>query len=493
MFIIGGGINGCGIARDAAGRGLSVRLAEQGDLAQATSSASSKLFHGGLRYLEYYEFGLVRKALEEREILLSAMPHISHPMRFVMPHHKGLRPRWLIRLGLFMYDHLGKRKLLPSSWGVDLRKEESGNILKDTYKFGFEYSDCWVHDSRLVSLNARDAAQLGAHIMTRTQVTKAVHDGTGWLITCKDMLYNSITNYHAKMLVNAAGPWIQQVVEEQLPTASAHKIRLVRGSHIVVPKLYDHDKPYIMQGHDDRIVFLIPFEQDYTIIGTTDVDHQGKPGDAVCSDDEAEYLCDFVNEYLKQPVQMSDIVWRYAGVRPLFDDGAGNASAATRDYVLELQKVALAPLLNVFGGKITTYRKLAEAAMEKLLVDGKSSHWTAGVPLPGGDFAVDGRADLVRGLRNKYSYLDEAWAYRLVTTYGTDSFALLGESTQQAQLGQDFGASLCQKEVEWLMQHEFAQTVDDIIWRRTKLGLRLSPQQQQDIATWMLNQQGVSA
>ena len=489
LFIIGGGINGCGIARDAAGRGLSVRLAEQGDLAQATSSASSKLFHGGLRYLEYYEFGLVRKALEERETLLSAMPHISHPMRFVMPHHKGLRPRWLIRLGLFMYDHLGKRKHLAASRNLDLRKITAGKVLQKQYRFGFEYSDCWVHDSRLVSLNARDAAQHGAQIMTRTKVIKAERHQLGWCITCQDVATNRLTTYTAKMLVNAAGPWIQQVINNQLPEPSAHQIRLVRGSHIVVPKLYEHDQPYILQGHDGRIVFLLPFEQDYTLIGTTDIDHDADPQDAVCSTTEATYLCDFVNEYLQQPVSTTDIVWSYAGVRPLFDDGAGNASAATRDYVLELQDHNAIPLINVFGGKITTYRKLAEAVMEKLLAHAKSNHWTAGVPLPGGDFAVDGRSRLVAQLRDKYTYLDQAWAYRLVTTYGTDSFNLLADKLEQHQLGKDFGANLTQTEITWLMQHEFAQTVEDVIWRRTKLGLRLTQQQQQDIAIWMHSQQ----
>jgi len=488
LFIIGGGINGCGIARDAAGRGLSVRLAEQGDLAQATSSASSKLFHGGLRYLEHYEFGLVSKALAEREVLLSAMPHISHPMRFIMPHHKGLRPRWLIRLGLFMYDHLGQRKHLAASRNLDLRKQAAGNPLQQQYKFGFEYSDCWVHDSRLVCLNARAAAQHDADIMTRTQVTEAVRDKHGWRISCQDVVSNKTTTYTAKMLVNAAGPWIQQVIENHLPEASAHKVRLVRGSHIVVPKLYHHDQPYILQGHDGRIVFLLPFEQDYTLIGTTDIDHDGDPQDATCSTAEATYLCDFVNEYLQQPVSTTDIVWSYAGVRPLFDDGAGNASAATRDYVLELQDHNTIPLINVFDGKITTYRKLAEAVMEKLLAQAKSNHWTAGVPLPGGDFAVDGRSQLVAQLRDKYTYLDQPWAYRLVTTYGTDSFNLLADNLEQQQLGQDFGANLTQAELTWLMQHEFAQTAEDVIWRRTKLGLRLSQPQQQTIVMWMREQ-----
>ena len=492
LFIIGGGINGCGIARDAAGRGLSVRLAEQGDLASATSSASSKLFHGGLRYLEYYEFGLVRKALEEREVLLSAMPHICHPMRFIMPHHQGLRPRWLIRIGLFLYDHLGKRKLLPASKQLDLRKQAIDMPLKSNYRYGFEYSDCWVHDSRLVVLNARHAAQLGAHVMTRTKVTKIKRFNDHWLIYCTDSKTGQSTQYQATMLINATGPWIQDVIEQQIGTPTQHNIRLVRGSHIVVPKLFDHPQPYILQGKDGRIVFMIPFEKDYTLIGTTDVDHTTATDAVNCTDEEAEYLCNFVNEYLQKPVQVSDIVWRFAGVRPLFDDGANSASAATRDYVLELVNGDRAPLLNVFGGKITTYRKLAEAAMEKLLIDGDKSHWTAGVPLPGGDFAVDGRNDLMRGLRNKYTYLTKEWAWRLVTTYGTDSFALLGDCLKQPQLGEDFGATLTAREVEWLMQHEFAQSVEDIIWRRTKLGLKLSDEQQQAIQVWINQHQDLA-
>ena len=493
LFIIGGGINGCGIARDAAGRGLSVRLAEQGDLASATSSASSKLFHGGLRYLEYYEFGLVRKALEERETLLKAMPHICHPMRFVMPHHKGLRPRWLIRLGLFMYDHLGKRKLLPASWQIDLRKDIAGEALKADYQHGFEYSDCWVHDSRLVALNARDAAKLGANIMTRTKVTKVERFNNDWLVTCTNQFTGQEANYRARMLVNASGPWIQEVIEKQIKTPTDHKIRLVRGSHIVVPKLFDHAKPYILQGKDGRIVFMIPFENDYTLVGTTDVDHTAAPDNVTCTDAEASYLCNFVNEYLQNSIQESDIVWRFAGVRPLFDDGANSASAATRDYVLELINGDNAPLLNVFGGKITTYRKLAEAAIAKLLVNSQDSDWTADVPLPGGDFAVDGRNDLMHALRNKYTYLNQDWAWRLVTTYGTDSFTLLGDSLKQSQLGEDFGATLTSREVAWLMQHEFAQTVEDIIWRRTKLGLKLSDEQQQAIHAWINNHQDLAA
>jgi glycerol-3-phosphate dehydrogenase len=490
IFIIGGGVNGCGIARDAAGRGLSVRLAEQGDIAQGTSSASSKLFHGGLRYLEYYEFGLVRKALEEREVLLNAMPHISYPMRFIMPHHQGLRPQWLIRMGLFLYDHLGKRKWLPSSRQINLHKHIAGSTLKSSYSHGFEYSDCWVHDSRLVVLNAKDAAQRGAIIMTRTQVINAHRIGNEWLITTLNVNSNITHQFRAKKLVNASGPWIQKVISEQLKVPTQHKIRLVRGSHIVVPKLYDHPHPYILQGHDGRIVFLIPFEGDYTLIGTTDVDHASSPQSATCSDKEAEYICQFVNEYLHTNISPNSIVWRFSGVRPLFDDGAGSASAATRDYVLELQGHDTAPLLNVYGGKITTYRKLAEATMKKLYANATNHNWTAGVPLPGGDLAVDGVPKLINDLRNTYHYLDQKWAFRLATTYGTETFKLLGECHSITELGQNFGVNLTEKEVHWLIEHEFALTAEDILWRRTKLGLRFTKEQQQGLQHW-LNQKQV--
>lgn len=485
LFIIGGGVNGCGIARDAAGRGLSVALAEQGDLAQGTSSVSTKLFHGGLRYLEYYEFSLVRKALKEREVLLSAMPHISYPMRFVMPHHKGLRPKWLIRMGLFLYDHLGKRKWLAGSSQINLRKHIAGSTLNDSYTHGFEYSDCWVHDSRLVVLNAKDAALRGANIMTRTKVVDAQREDHQWVITTLDVNTNQQQKFHAKQLVNASGPWVQDVIVEHIKVPTKHKVRLVRGSHIVVPKLYDHEHPYIFQGHDGRIMFLLPFETDFTLVGTTDVDHGLDPLSAKCSNKEAEYICQFVNEYLNKSISTQDIVWSFSGVRPLFDDGAGSASAATRDYVLELKDAQNAPLVNVYGGKITTYRKLAEATMAKLDTQAAKHNWTAGVALPGGDLAVDGVPALIQKLCSTYSYLDQKWAHRLATTYGTETFALLGQSKEALELGQNFGSNLTATEVNWLIDHEFAMTADDILWRRTKLGLRLDEQQQQHLQQWL--------
>jgi glycerol-3-phosphate dehydrogenase len=484
LFIIGGGVNGCGIARDAAGRGLSVTLAEMGDLAQATSSASSKLFHGGLRYLEHYEFGLVRKALKEREVLLEAMPHISWPMRFVLPYHNGLRPSWLIRMGLFMYDHLGGRKILPATRDLDLRSHPTGKVLKDTFVKGFEYSDCWVQDARLVVLNAMDAEQRGATILTRTKVTGATRHAAYWEVQVEGP--DGPRTHRARTLVNAGGPWIADVITGTLGLNSREGIRLVRGSHIVTRKLFDHDQPYILQSADDRIVFAIPYEGDFTLIGTTDVDHGDDPAGAECTDEEAQYLCDLVSEYLAEPVTMEDIVWRFAGVRPLYDDGASSATQATRDYVLSLNEEG-APLLNIFGGKITTYRRLAESAMEKIggHLTLPKDKWTAGVPLPGGDFPVDGVDRLVADLHKRYPFLSDFWARRLVRAYGTEAAGVLGNAEQAADLGEDFGATLTESEINWLMKHEYARTAEDVIWRRNKLGLRLTKEQTQKLDDWM--------
>ncbi|WP_313136358.1 glycerol-3-phosphate dehydrogenase [Paracoccus jeotgali] len=499
LFVIGGGINGCGIARDAAGRGLSVVLAEQGDLAQGTSSASTKLFHGGLRYLEYFEFRLVREALEERETLLTAMPHISWPMRFVLPYSpdmrfesdtptsrllslvmpwmKGRRPAWLIRLGLFMYDNLGGRKILPGTRKLDLRTDPAGKPLKPGFRLAYEYSDCWVQDSRLVVLNARDAEARGATILTGTEVIEARRDNGIWLIATDGP--DGPATYRARALVNAGGPWVAQVVHDVAHIDTREGVRLVRGSHIVTPRLYDHDRSYFFQGTDGRIIFAIPYEQDFTLIGTTDQDHDGPPSEAYCTDEERDYLCDFASQYFARPVTAADVVWTFSGVRPLYDDGAKSATAATRDYVLSLDEAGGAPLLNVFGGKITTYRRLAESALARL-----ASHfpqaggkWTAGVPLPGGDFPVNGVADLIDRLRRDYPFLTEAWATRLVRNYGTEARLILGTATTPADLGPDFGASLTGAEIDWLISREYARGINDILWRRTKLGLHLTPAQ----------------
>ncbi|MBD3764840.1 MAG: glycerol-3-phosphate dehydrogenase [Rhodobacterales bacterium] len=498
LFVIGGGINGCGIARDAAGRGLSVTLAEQGDLAQATSSASTKLFHGGLRYLEYFEFRLVREALEEREILLVAMPHISWPMRFVLPLHPGMRfdsdtpasrllarvmpwmrgrrPGWMIRLGLFLYDTLGGRRILPATRALDLTQDPAGRPLRPEFRRAFEYSDCWVEDSRLVVLNARDAAARGARILTRTRVVGAERTGDHWTIRTEGAEGPRV--HHARVLVNAAGPWVGQVIRNVARLNSSEGVRLVRGSHIVTRRLYDHDRCYFFQGSDGRIIFAIPYEQDFTLIGTTDMDHTGDPSDVGCTEGERDYLLAFASRYFARPVTEADVVWTYSGVRPLYDDGASSATAATRDYVLSLE-TAGAPMLNVFGGKITTYRRLAESAMDRLapVFAGLKGAWTARVPLPGGDFPHDGVAALTDRLRDRYPFLDPAHAARLVRAYGTEAFDLLGAARSPADLGRDFGATLTEAEVTWQMTREWARRAEDVVWRRTRLGLRMTPDQ----------------
>jgi glycerol-3-phosphate dehydrogenase len=488
LLIIGGGINGCGIARDASGRGLSVTLCEKSDLASATSSASTKLFHGGLRYLEYYEFRLVREALLERETLLRAMPHISWPLRFVLPHHKGLRPRWLLRLGLFIYDHLGGRKILPASRSLDLRTDPAGAPLQDRYTNAFEYSDCWVEDSRLVVLNARAAADMGAEILTRTLCERAERDGAQWRVTLRCADTGAVRELRAKVLVNAGGPWVSEVLHGRIGQNSPDKVRLVRGSHIVTRKLFDHDRPYMFQQSDGRVIFAIPYETDFTLIGTTDQDHEGDPSEAVCTPAEADYLRGAVSEYLKKPVEKSDIVWTYSGVRPLYDDGASSATAATRDYVLTVTDAdGKAAMLNVFGGKITTYRRLAESALAKIApyLPGAGDAWTAGRPLPGGDFAVDGFDTLVAGLRARYGFLDGKWARRLARAYGTQAAEMLGDAASAADLGRKFGWNLTEREVVWLMEREWARSAADILWRRSKLGLRLSKDEAAALDAWM--------
>ncbi len=487
LFIIGGGVNGCGIARDAAGRGMKVVLAEQGDLAQATSSASTKLFHGGLRYLEYYEFRLVREALIERELLWQAMPHISWPLRFVLPYHKGLRPTWLMRLGLFIYDHLGGRKLLPATKTLNLRNHPTGKTLKSSFTKGYEYSDCWVQDARLVALNAREAAQRGATILTRNRVSGAQRHTDHWIVTTTDTNTGITRDILAHCLINAGGPWVTDVILDKLHIASREKARLVRGSHIVTKRLFDHDQPYILQGADNRVVFAIPYEDDFTLIGTTDSDHKGPPGEAKCTDQEADYLCNFVSEYFMKPVTRDDIVWTYSGIRPLYDDGASSATEATRDYVLSLDTQGGAPLLNIFGGKITTYRRLAEAALKKLATVSPvpGADWTAGVALPGGDFPVDGVPALIDALQEQFPFLDFVWARRLVRCYGTEARDALAGARTIADLGCDFGAGLSEAELRWLMAKEFARTGGDVLWRRTKLGLRMDAVQRQAVSDWM--------
>lgn len=488
VVIIGGGINGCGIARDAAGRGLSALLCEKDDLAQATSSASTKLFHGGLRYLEYYEFRLVREALIEREVLLRAMPHISWPMRFVLPHHSGLRPSWLLRLGLFLYDHLGGRKILPPTEALNLKTHAAGQPLKDIYTKGFEYSDCWVEDSRLVVLNARDAEARGATIKTRTRVEGASRDGDLWLVDLKDTWSGETYQVKTKAIINCGGPWVSEILHDRIHDQSKDGVRLVRGSHIVTKKLFDHDKSYIFQQSDGRIIFAIPYEDDFTLIGTTDVDHTGDPKDAICTQEEIEYLTSAASEYFAKPVTADDVVWTFSGVRPLYDDNASSATEATRDYVLKIRdENGKAPLLNVFGGKITTYRKLAEAALSEIkgYFPSLGKSWTGEQPLPGGNFPVDGAGRLALELGAAYPFASDRFIVRLIKAYGTDAYAVLGDARSENELGRHFGWDLYEREVQWLMSHEYARTAEDIIWRRSKLGLRLTEDEIASLEHWM--------
>jgi glycerol-3-phosphate dehydrogenase len=486
LAVIGGGVNGCGIARDAAGRGAKVILLERGDLASGTSSGSTKLIHGGLRYLEHYEFGLVRESLIEREKLWAIAPHIVWPMRFVLPYRKGLRPRWLLRAGLFLYDHIGGRKRLPATRTIDLRDEAAGKALRPGFTTGFEYSDCWVDDARLVVLNARDAADRGADIRTRTEVTKLARADGSWQIAL-----STGETVRAKAIANAAGPSVLDLLQR----VEAHKrdsdevIRLVRGSHIVVRKRFDSPQAFFFQNPDGRIFFAIPYEDDFTLIGTTDADH--KPGDPMeASAEEIAYLCAGASEYLREPLTPEDVVWSYAGVRPLVDDGSGRPEAASRGYRFDIDtgEDGQAPLLSVFGGKITTYRHLAEGAVGELarwlpILAGKG--WTADAALPGGNFPVTEAGDQRDGLARDYPFLAIATIRRLSRCYGTCAREWLGNANCAADLGRDFGYGLSEAEVRYLVQREWAHTADDILWRRSKLGLRFDKTQSTALDHWL--------
>lgn len=488
LLVIGGGINGAGIARDAAGRGLSVLLCEQGDLASATSSASSKLIHGGLRYLEYYEFRLVREALAEREVLLENAPHIIFPMRFVLPHNRSLRPAWMIRAGLFLYDHLGGRKRLAGSHGVDLARSPMGAPLKPEYRKGFVYSDCWVDDARLVVLNALDAAARGAEIRTRTRCVAARRTEAGWEARLRDLRTGAETRAAARILINAAGPWVARVVEEVLALPRRAPLRLVKGSHIVVPRLHDGTQAYILQNDDGRVVFVIPYEGAFSLIGTTDVPFEGDPATVAIDESELRYLCDAVGRYFRAPPAPEDVVWTYAGVRPLYDDAAEDASAVTRDYVLDLDAgPGRAPLLCVYGGKITTYRQLAEHAMRDLAPYAQTTRgpWTDRVPLPGGDLPGADFPRFLAELRAERPWLPEAMAHRMARAYGTRIGRVLGDAAALADLGRDFGGGLTEREVTYLVEEEWAETADDILWRRTKLGLHTPEGTAAALTAWL--------
>jgi len=498
LAIIGGGVNGCGIARDAAGRGNSVFLCEMNDLASGTSSWSTKLVHGGLRYLEYYEFHLVREALIEREILWKIAPHIIRPLRFVLPHHKGLRPAWLLRLGLFLYDHIGGRRLLPPTRSVDLRRDEVGKpLVANRYRIGFEYSDCFVDDARLVVLTARDAADRGADIRTRNRAVEIVQREGIWHVTVENALTHTRSTIRARVLVNAGGPWVEQVLALGSGVNARAKVRLVQGSHIVVRKLYDHDRAYMFQNSDGRIVFVIPYQEDFTLIGTTDRDYEGDPADVKASDEEVRYLCASVDEYLAKPIKPEDVVWAYSGVRPLYDDGASEAKSATREYVFELDTPGGAPLLSIYGGKITTHRRLAEEALEKLAPYLKGTKapegWTARAPLPGGDMDVSAVAELSAQLVRRYPCLEAAHANRLAHAYGTRATRLLGDAKSAHDLGRWFGATLTEAEITYLVSSEWACTTEDVIWRRSKLGLRLTSSEVAALDAWMLGRHPAAA
>jgi len=499
IFIIGGGINGCGIACDAAGRGLNVTLCEQGDLARGTSSASSKLIHGGLRYLEYYEFRLVRKALAEREVLLRAAPHIVHPMRFLLPYHKALRPAWLIRLGLFIYDHLGGRKLLPGTRTVNLQNSRYGEALQNKYRMAFEYSDCIVDDARLVILNAMAAQDKGARIYSRCKVLSARQEGGIWAIEVQDALTGAKRVLRTKFLINAAGPWVSGIIKNTIQAEnnkSNTKVRLVKGSHIIVPRIYSHDRAYTFQGGDGRVVFAIPYREDFTLIGTTDVDYEGDLDRVEISPGEITYLCDFVGEYFKQPLTPEDVVWQYAGVRPLCDDGTSTAQAATRDYILNIEDgVNGQPaFLNVIGGKITTYRVLAEDALEKIkrYLPAMKGKWTSSQTLPGGDMEGGNTGAETARICDKYPDLDKKYIARLVRSYGSLADRVLNQNQAMGTLGQYFGGDLYETEVLYLMENEWAVTAEDILWRRSKLGLHFRDAEIEALDLWMKNHRNSS-
>lgn len=485
LLIIGGGINGVGIARDAAGRGLKVTLVEQADLASATSSASTKLIHGGLRYLEFFEFRLVREALIERERLLHIAPHIIRPMQFILPHVPELRPRWLMRLGLFLYDHIGGRKVLPASRSVRLANGAYGP-LRAGLDHAFAYSDCWVDDSRLVVLNAIDAAQRGASIRTRTRFVSGRSEGDRWIAECQDAKTQQTFQIRTRALVNAAGPWVQQVLHGIPQAKVSGHVRLIKGSHIVVPRLFNGEHAFMLQNPDGRIVFTIPYQDEFTLVGTTDVPFEGDATQVHISPDEVLYLCTTVNNYFRKTITPADVKWSYAGVRPLSDDESTNASKVTRDYRLELTETTHdAPvLLSVFGGKITTYRRLAEAALSKLQphLEFSDREWTDKTALPGGDFPRADFASFLAGVQKRWSFLPPATANRLARAYGTRIEKILGKAQSMLDLGEHYGAGLTRAEIDYLIAHEWARSGDDVLWRRTKVGLHLNEAQRAAVA-----------
>ncbi len=492
LIVVGGGINGAGIAADAAGRGLNVGLYEAQDFASATSSASSKLIHGGLRYLEHYEFRLVGEALAEREVLLRKIPHIARPMRFRLPHRPHLRPAWMIRAGLFLYDHLGKRTTLPASCGLKFGAE---SVLVPEITKGFEYSDCWVDDARLVILNAMEVAERGGEVRNRCKVEKAVREDNIWRVTIRDQVSGDTFERCARALVNAAGPWVKTFYDQSLEARSPRNIRLIKGSHIVVPRVHQQEQAYILQNEDNRIVFVIPYLDRFSIIGTTDVEYNGDPREVAIDDNEIGYLLNVYNNHFKHKLKRDDVVWTYSGVRPLCDDESDSPQAITRDYTLELEQEGNeAPLLSIFGGKLTTYRKLAESAMVKLapFFPQMGQPWTASACLPGGEAGFDGVAR-AQALRQQYPWLSALAATRLVTNYGTRVVHIFEGVSSEAEMGQHFGEGFYARELDYLMRSEFVQHAEDVLWRRSKLGLYLSREQQQAVADYIASHAAAKA
>jgi len=489
LFVVGGGINGAGIARDAAGRGLSVFLCEKDDIGSHTSSASTKLIHGGLRYLEHYEFSLVRKALQEREVLIRAAPHIIWPLRFVMPHDAHLRPAWIIRIGLFLYDHLARRELLPGSRGVDLKAHPAGTPLDPHFRRGFEYSDGWVQDARLVLLNAVDARRRNAEVRLHTRCVAARREEGHWKVQLQGA-NGETREIAARILVNAAGPWVGQFLDDAVRIGAKRSVRLVKGSHIVVPRQFDHDYAYIFQNPDKRIIFAIPFEDDFTLIGTTDMEFHGDPGQVSIVEDEIVYLCEMANRYFTRRITPTDVVWSYSGVRPLLDDETSDASSVTRDYSLEVDANG-APLLSVFGGKLTTFRRLAEEAVDRLqpLLGQRVTHWTANAALPGGDLPGGSLIDYQIQLTTRHPWLPAPLARRWARTYGTRTAEITGDAATLADLGEEVLPALYAREIDYLVREEWARCSQDILWRRTKLGLRVRLADAEKLDHWLADRQ----
>ena len=489
LVVIGGGINGAGIVREAAAQGYKVYICDAGDFGAGTSSASTKLIHGGLRYLEHYKFKLVRDALKEREVLWKMAPHIIRPMRFILPHHTGLRPAWMLRLGLLIYDNLGGRKLLPKTKKVNLTKHQTGKPLKPEFKVAFEYSDCWVDDARLVILNLKDAKKMGAEIRSRTEVVSAQKKSGGWEVVTKQKNTGEEEKINASVVVNAAGPWVDNVLQKVFGLNQSQNIRLVRGSHIVIRRRFEHDKAYIFQNDDERIIFVIPYEDEFALIGTTDVEHKDIDKKIEIDKGEIKYLCETASKYLRVPVAEDDIVWTYSGVRPLYDDGASKAQEATREYIIKAQEnLGDGSLLNIFGGKITTFRKLTQAVMPMIQEQIGEREAFGEVPefYDGGEFGVGELDELRKKLAQEYPFVEEEVMKRMARQYGTEVRTVLGGAKDVGDLGKHFGCGLYEAEVNYLREYEWAQTAEDILWRRTKLGLKITQEETKNLEKFLV-------